>query len=241
MIVQIYEIQEPAEAEKCIEAGVDHVGSVVEKDSWKNLKLRDVVKICREAKAKSSLIPLFKDEDMIYRMLDFYEPHIIHFCENLTDAYGRMLVLDDILEFQARLKEKYPEVLITRSVPVPAKNTVDEFPSLEIGKIFEKVSDYLLVDTWLGKEPVEGFVGITGVTADWDVAASLVRSVNIPVILAGGLSPENVYDAIMKVKPAGVDSCTQTNAVDERGKPVRFRKDFEKVARFVKEAKRALS
>ncbi len=239
MIIQIYEIQNPEEAEKCVETGVDHVGSVVEKDNWKNSNLKDVVRICKEGNVKSSLIPLYKDEELIYRTLDFYQPHIIHFCENLTDARGRMLQLDEILEFQARLKERFTEVLITRSIPVPAGNVADEFPSVDIARTLEEVSDYFLVDTWLGKEPVEGFVGITGITADWDIAASLVRSVKVPVILAGGLSPENVFEAILKVKPAGVDSCTRTNAVDEGGKPIRFKKDFEKVSKFVREAKRA--
>ncbi|MBN1940309.1 MAG: N-(5'-phosphoribosyl)anthranilate isomerase, partial [Candidatus Aminicenantes bacterium] len=58
-------------------------------------------------------------------------------------------------------------------------------------------------------------------------------------ILAGGLSPENVYEAAMKVRPAGVDSCTLTNAVDLEGKPIRFKKDFAKVAAFVAESRRA--
>jgi len=60
----------------------------------------------------------------------------------------------------------------------------------------------------------------------------------IPVILAGGLSPENVAAGIGKVRPAGVDTCTATNAVDDLGRPVRFRKDPEKVRRFVAEARR---
>ncbi len=59
------------------------------------------------------------------------------------------------------------------------------------------------------------------------------------MILAGGLSCENVFDGIMSVKPAGVDSCTLTNACDDSGVPIRFKKDMEKVKKFVKEAKRA--
>ena len=59
------------------------------------------------------------------------------------------------------------------------------------------------------------------------------------MILAGGLSPENVTDGILKVLPAGADSCTRTNSLDGNGRPVRFMKDFEKVARFVEEVRRA--
>jgi phosphoribosylanthranilate isomerase len=39
--------------------------------------------------------------------------------------------------------------------------------------------------------------------------------------------------------PAGADSCTQTNAKDKNGNPVRFKKDFRKVEAFVNEVRRA--
>ncbi|MBW1998180.1 MAG: hypothetical protein JRJ29_09480, partial [Deltaproteobacteria bacterium] len=74
---------------------------------------------------------------------------------------------------------------------------------------------------------------------DWDRAREIVFSSTIPVILAGGISPENVYEAIMKATPAGVDSCTLTNRQDETGKPVRFQKDLTKVKRLVEEVRRA--
>ena len=52
------------------------------------------------------------------------------------------------------------------------------------------------------------------------------------MILAGGLTHENVYEAIVKVKPAGVDS--HTGVEDHFG-----RKDEVKVKRFVAEAMKA--
>jgi len=120
-------------------------------------------------------------------------------------------------------------------------------PSIEFARIFEPVSDYFLTDTLLVKssglelknQPVEGFVGITGRTCDWDMAAELVESSSIPVILAGGMATDNVFDGIKRVCPAGVDSCTGTNALDPEGKPIRFQKDLEKVKLFVEEARRA--
>jgi len=51
--------------------------------------------------------------------------------------------------------------------------------------------------------------------------------------LAGGISPGNVSDGIMKVQPFGVDSCTQTNAADHAGNSIRFKKDKEKVKQLV--------
>ena len=96
-----------------------------------------------------------------------------------------------------------------------------------------------MTDTWLGEEPVKGFIGITGMTCDWKISRELVVQCKIPVILAGGLSAENVYKAVMETGPAGADSCTQTNKVDKRGNPVRFIKDFGRVKRFVNEVRRA--
>jgi len=110
---------------------------------------------------------------------------------------------------------------------------------LEIAAQMEPVTDFFLIDTWSDEEPVEGYIGITGQTVDFGLAARLVEQSDIPVILAGGLSPENLYEAILAVIPAGVDSCTQTNAQDGNGETVRFQKDFQKVDRFAREAQRA--
>ena len=43
----------------------------------------------------------------------------------------------------------------------------------------------------------------------------------------------------MHVLPAGVDSCTKTNATDLKGRSIRFKKDFSRVKRFVDEVRRA--
>jgi phosphoribosylanthranilate isomerase len=44
-----------------------------------------------------------------------------------------------------------------------------------------------------------------GVTADWTLARELVFASPVPVFLAGGLTPQNVADAVRTVKPSGVD------------------------------------
>jgi phosphoribosylanthranilate isomerase len=50
---------------------------------------------------------------------------------------------------------------------------------------------------------VKGVYGGSGVTADWDGAAELAKK--YPLLLAGGLTPENVAEAVGRVKPWGVD------------------------------------
>jgi phosphoribosylanthranilate isomerase len=56
----------------------------------------------------------------------------------------------------------------------------------------------LLVDA-----AVKGMYGGSGVTADWSTAAELAKK--YPLLLAGGLTPENVAEAVGRVKPWGVD------------------------------------
>jgi len=62
--------------------------------------------------------------------------------------------------------------------------------------------DMLLLDSCNKRE---GKVGGTGEVHDWDISKKIVEQSPIPVILAGGLTPENVQDAISKVNPYGVD------------------------------------
>ena len=50
---------------------------------------------------------------------------------------------------------------------------------------------------------VKGVYGGSGVTADWNGAAELAKK--YPLLLAGGLTPENVAEAVRQVKPWGVD------------------------------------
>jgi len=240
MIVQIYEIQTPEEAEGCVEAGVDHIGSVIlDKREWKQPVLRDAIRVSDGTGVKNSVIPLFDNMDTIFRSLDYYQPDFIHFCDSLTDEEGDEVDLEKFISIHRETRKRFPEIRIIRSIPIPVDGKGKDFPTIGIAKSLEDVSDMFLTDTWLGKEPVKGFIGITGKQCDRGIARDLVKASRIPVILAGGLSPENVYDSLVEVAPAGADSCTLTNKRDEEGKPVRFRKDFSRVRRFVEETRRA--
>ena len=57
---------------------------------------------------------------------------------------------------------------------------------------------------------VKGAYGGTGVTADWSAAAELAKQ--YPLLLAGGLTPENVADAVWQVRPWGVDVASGVEA-----------------------------
>jgi len=240
MIVQIYEIQTAAEAQRCLELGVDHIGSVLLSESeWRRPELKEVVRLSAGTAAKNSLIPLFGKLDVISHALDFYQPHLVHLCDCLTNPGGQAKRLADVVALQQGIKERFPQIGIMRSIPLPPKGVLPQFPTLRMATELEPHSDLFLTDTWLGQEPVEGFVGITGRVCDWERAGELVSQCRIPVILAGGLAPENVYEALRVVAPAGADSCTRTNQTDTHGRPLRFKKSFDKVKTFVEEVRRA--
>ena len=242
MLCQIYEIQTPEQAEKCIDLGVDRIGSVlVSASEWKQPLIREVICLSGGTGIRNSLIPLFNDWDTLSRAMEYYRPHFVHFCETLTDAHGHEIDLSPLILLQETFKNAFPDIGIMRSIPVPVSGQALDFPCSDLVRSLEGVTDFFLIDTWLGKEPVEGFVGITGKLADLERAKALVLQSSIPVLLAGGLSPENVYNAVYDVLPAGADSCTHTNQVDPSGKTLRFSKDFAKVEKFVKEIRRAES
>lgn len=85
-----------------------------------------------------------------------------------------------------------------------------------------------LVDAWCPDAR-----GGTGVTCDWDAAAAAV-AVGRPVILAGGLTPDNVAEAIRRVRPFAVDTAGGVESAPGI-------KDHEKIRRFIQNAKAALS
>ena len=87
-------------------------------------------------------------------------------------------------------------------------------------------ADILILDSV--SDVVPG-VGAAGVTHDWDIDAEIVRRVNVPVVEAGGLGPDNVAQAIEKIHPWAVDSLTKTS-IKENG--ILVRKDIDKVREF---------
>jgi len=83
----------------------------------------------------------------------------------------------------------------------------------------------LLIDAW-----VAGAFGGTGVLSNWQIAAEIAQK--RPLILAGGLTPDNVAEAIQTVRPYGVDV---SSGVEEAP----GRKDKKKVAAFIRAARMA--
>ena len=92
----------------------------------------------------------------------------------------------------------------------------------QIAELQQHGIDALVLDTL-----VPGHKGGTGQTCDWHSAASIVQSVEVPVFLAGGLTPENVTQALSVVKPFGVDVSSGVESSPGC-------KDHEKISRFIR-------
>jgi phosphoribosylanthranilate isomerase len=83
------------------------------------------------------------------------------------------------------------------------------------------MSDFILVDSGPA-----GSRGGTGKTFDWSAYAASLRQISQPVILAGGLTPENVAEAIRILHPFGVDVASGVEAT-------RGMKDHTKLRAFI--------
>jgi len=88
------------------------------------------------------------------------------------------------------------------------------------------IADAILLDTSTGARS-GGEGGGTGLVHDWRISAEIVRRSRLPVILAGGLVPDNVSDAIRQVHPYAVDTAS---GVETGGK-----RDPWKVRRFIRQ------
>jgi len=113
-----------------------------------------------------------------------------------------------------------PELCASLPLPVLKGLRVRDRASLDALERYDVAGFLLDADT-------AGYGG-SGQTFDWAVAAEGAR--RAPIVLAGGLTPENVAEAVRQVRPWGVDVASGV----ERAPGV---KDHEKTARFIREAK----
>jgi phosphoribosylanthranilate isomerase len=216
MLVQIFEVQTPEEAAALVRLGVDHIGVLVGDGAFpRELSITQTKAIFASVPAghKRVALSLSADLEHVARVVDESRPDIVQVQAEVEDFP---------VDMTRALKERFPQTPIVRAIPV-----IDE-TSIETAASYRGVADFLLLDTYdTGKRQF----GALGRVHDWDLSRRIVDEVRIPVILAGGLGPDNVAAAIAAVHPAGVDSKTRTDRTDGSGK------DLEKVKAFVAAAK----
>lgn len=211
--VKVCGITREEDLEMVCNMGVDAVGFVVNvPSSPRNLSVE-------KAKQLIKRVPIFVKSVLV--IVPQSEEEILNFCKSLRP---------DIIQVHmgkpwnlTYLREEMPNTPIVGAVTVKSREALNV--AVEEAKFFDAV----LVDSYSSVSP-----GGTGMVHDWSVSKLIRESIHPkPLILAGGLNPQNVKEAVKTVKPYAVDVSTGVEL-----KP--GVKDIEKVASFIRNAKSVL-
>lgn len=204
-LVKICGLRTEIDVEAAVAAGADLVGFVLA-PSRRQIDAETVARITRSVRAQEVHPPL------VGVFVDATETELNRAAEHAQLDYLQ-LHGDEPPALLPRLERP-----VIKSFSAGPEATVDKMTA-QIEPFFATVKppEFILIDAF-----VPGQRGGTGVEANWQVAAELATQ--FPLILAGGLAPENVGGAIERVSPLGVDvsSGVETDGVKDRGKMVAF-------------------
>jgi phosphoribosylanthranilate isomerase len=220
MTIQIYSMTSIADAVATAEAGADLIGVVVAEpgivpEGIGAEAAREVLAAIRP-RSRGVALSLSDDRDEICAMVDAARPDVLHLA-------AREIEPEDC----AWIRTRIAPVRLLRAIAVRAGEALAEADA------HQESADYLMLDS--GAKGLS-FAGATVETHDWSVSRMVVERSRIPVILAGGLSADNVAQAIAAVRPWGVDSFTHTDVPGQRGK-----KDLARVRAFIAAALRGFA
>ena len=212
--VKICGIRNPEDAQVASEAGADFIGLVFVPGRRRRLEPEAARRIVTGLKSSGTHVPrmvgLFADQPLEE------VNHIIETCNlDLAQLCG-VESLDYCRETGAQVI-KVLHVPYSPSSPLPTEEWAGRL------EVHREAGNIVTLDRL-----VEGLQGGTGEGFDWSIAAELVRQGN-SFMLAGGLSPENVAQAVSIVRPWGVDvsSGVETGGV----------KDHQKIRDFIQNAR----
>ena len=178
---------------RALELGARYTGLIVEvPGSPRSLTLEEAARLASYTPGRIVAVVRDLPEGRLREVIDAVQPAVIQ-------LHGH-----EPPEVVAALRVAFPQVEVWRVLGVPPQvacrlREVDNLCA-EAGLYREAGATAMLLDTRL---PVGS--GGTGACCDWEVAAELVRRLRGPVILAGGLRPENLAAAAREVAPAGLD------------------------------------
>jgi len=213
-IIQIAGVLDLEEALMLADRGVDYIGFPIRLKYGREDISEEYAKFIISKiknKVKPVLITYLDNTNEVIELCKYLDVKVVQ-------LHGRI----EVAEIQ-KLKDSSPDIQIIKSLIVKEDNLEDL--SLELNTYSDYV-DFFITDTF---DPATGRIGATGKTHNWETSRQLVELSSRPVILAGGLTPDNAREAILKVKPAGVDS--HTGVEDSNG-----RKNPNLVKKFVSEA-----
>ncbi len=218
-IIQIAGIIDEVEAKMVLNAGATHLGFPFRLDFNKeDLTEEYAAQIIKNLKIsdKAVLITYLDKSDEIIALAGFLGCATVQ----LHGPIG-------LMELE-KLRKKAPNLHIWKSLVVKTDN-VDELTQMVL--LLGNFVDAFITDTY---NPETGASGATGKTHDWQVSKKITKLSKKPVIIAGGLNPENVYEAVIQIKTFGVDVHTGVENADGRKDPI-------KVKAFIDEANRGFS
>jgi phosphoribosylanthranilate isomerase len=213
--VKICGLTRPEDVLTACQAGVDFCGVVVEVPaSPRSLSCRQARSLFAAMTVPPVLVTRGKSLDELRDLIRTLQPAVLQ-------LHG-----DEPPELIEALKRQVPCAL-WKALPIPVDADSTLLPSLlsQASAFLRAGADALLLDSLTPK----GFGG-QGVCPSWELAAELVRKLDVPCWLAGGLNPENVADAIAMVCPFGVDVSSGVEVSPGV-------KDPEKVRQFCQRAK----
>jgi phosphoribosylanthranilate isomerase len=216
-VVQVAGIHDKAEADMLAEEGVDWLGLP--------LRLPKYNEDISEGDAAAVIASIQPPHAGVLISYMTIASEVKAFCDVLGVRTVQLHGDVETSELRA-LKKLDPDLYVLKSLVVKERNAE------ELLKIVDDAAEWVdmfITDTF---NPATGAKGATALTHDWNVSAELVCRSPRPLMMAGGLTPENVAAAIEKVRPAAVDahSCLE----DASG-----RKDRDKVRKFVAESRAA--
>ena len=192
-------------------AGADAVGFVFA-TSPRQVSVDQVAKITSRLPSSLEKIGVFVDSS-----LEEIESAI-----QVSGLSGVQLHLDENPELPLRLRKRFgPDLRILRVVHFGPR-----MMERAVAPGTDESVDAILIDSRTATA-----VGGTGITFDWDQAEPLFDRGGLRLVVAGGLSPSNVQEAIRKLHPWGVDVVSGVEAAPGR-------KDPDKVRAFVRNARR---
>lgn len=213
-IIQIAGIIDEDEARMVLNAGATHLGFPFRLDfNQEDLTEEYAAQIINNLKIsdKAVLITYLDKSDEIIKLADYLDCKTVQLHGSIS------------LQELGKLRKTAPKLHVWKSLVVKKDNS-DELTQMVT--LIENLADAFITDTF---NPETGASGATGKTHDWKVSQKITAISKKPVIIAGGLNPDNVFEAIVQIKTFGVDVHTGVENADGR-------KDPDKVKAFIKEA-----
>lgn len=195
--------------------GVDFLGLNFYKNSPRKISLDMAKKIASGLPDFVRSVGVFVDEEIKTILKVIQKVHL-----TMVQLHG-----SETPQYCQELKSK-----ITNSVQAEslwaAKTQIIKAFRIGNGFSIEQIPAYKDIDYCLLDTMVENIEGGTGQAFNWDIALE-IKKLGKPFFLAGGLTPENIREAIKKVEPFAVDVCSGIERSPTR-------KDHDKMHQFVK-------